>query len=57
MKTRNFVTKRNPVIAITLCLVVGRSTLFVGPCNTWCCQPCLLRWLRGIKHRPPVTIV
>ena len=51
MKTRNFVTKRNPVIwPITLCLVVGRSALFTGPCNT-CCRPCLLRWLRGIKHR------
>jgi len=30
--------------------IVGRSVLFIGPCNT-CCGPCLLRRLRGLKHR------
>jgi len=30
--------------------IIGCSALFIGPRNT-CCGPCLLRRLRGIKHR------
>ena len=58
MKTRNITPMRNPVILrITLCPVVGLgpivgcSALFIGPHNTYCCGPCLLRCLRGIKPR------
>jgi len=30
--------------------IVGRLTLFIGQRNTFC-GPCLLRRLRGLKHR------
>jgi len=43
--------------SLTMCTVVGLgpivgcSALFIGPRNTCCYGPCLLRRLRGIKHR------
>jgi len=57
LKTRNFTYtiekssySNNSVPSVGLGPLVGRSALFIGPCNTFC-GPCLLHWLRGIKHR------
>ena len=38
---------------LAMCTVegtVGRLALFIGPRNTCCCGPCLLRRLRGITN-------
>ena len=56
-KLRNFTPMRNCCLTNNtvpsggLGPIIGCSTLFIGPRNTCCCGPCLLRGLRGIKHR------
>jgi len=37
------------VVGLSAVVVVGRSALCIGPRNT-CCELCLLRRLRGLKH-------